>query len=74
MFSFGETKDNPGDTSLLAAALWITGVTELLLLLPPCRNSDDNSVAGLGLGNLPLTSSALSSVGILIFKFALCKI
>ena len=72
MFSFGDTKDNLGDTSLLAAAYWITGVAELLLLLPPCRNSDDNSVPGLA--NLPVTSSTLSSVDILIFEFALCKI
>ena len=68
MFSFGDTEDNLGDTSLLAVALWITGVAELWLLLPPCRNSDDNSVAGLA--NLPLTSSTLSSVDILIFEFA----
>ena len=57
MFSFGDTKDNLSDTLLLAAALWITGVAEWLLLLPPCRKSDDNSVAELA--NLPLTSSTL---------------
>ena len=72
MFSFGDTKDNLGDTSLLAAALWITVVAKLLLLLLPCRNSDDNSVAGLG--NLPLTSSVLSSVDVLIVELALFKI
>ena len=71
MFSFDDTKDNLGDTLLLAVGLWITGAAELLLLLPPCLNSDDNSVAGLA--NLPITSSTLSSLDILIFEFALCK-
>ena len=37
MFSFGDAKDNFGDTSLLAAALWIPGVAELLLLLHPVK-------------------------------------
>ena len=67
-----DIKDNLDDTSLLAAAFWITGVAELLLLPPSCWNSDENSIAGLA--NVPLTSSTLSSVGILIFEFALCKI
>ena len=43
MFSFGNTEDNLDYTLLLAVALWITGVSELLLLLPLCRKSDDET-------------------------------
>ena len=72
MFSFDDTKDNLADTSLLAVALWITGVSELLLLLPRCRKGNDSLVSGLA--NLSVTSSTLYSVDILIFEFPLYKI